>query len=106
MKGPVDGADGQCRIERHRVVSSSKRLEVRAYLVTYVSRRCGPIAANNHHIHLTPLHQMPAEIIRYDSVRHAVRSKLESRQRCALVARAGFVHPYMHRYSSIVGHVD
>src|SRR5882757_9347963 len=49
---------------------------------------------------------MPAEIIRDDRVRYAVRPELEGCQRCALVAWTGLVDPYVHRYTGVMRHID
>src|SRR5262249_37660184 len=49
---------------------------------------------------------MPAQIVRDDRVRYAVRAELESCQRGTLVAWAGFIDPDVQRHSRIVRHVD
>src|SRR5205085_9677543 len=62
------------------------------------------------HPHPLSLHDalpiLPAQIIRNDRVRYAVRPELEGRERRALVARAGFIDPYVHGYPGVMRHVD
>src|ERR1700726_4017207 len=85
IQGPVDSAEWQRRIERHTIIPGGKRLEIRANLIADIPGRSGPIATDDNHIDLAPLHEMAAEIICDHCVWYSVRSKLERRQRSALV---------------------
>src|SRR6185312_8162483 len=70
-----------------------------------IASGCRTVASDNHHIHPSPLHQMSTEVVRNDCVGYAVGAKLESSQRCTLIAWTSFVNPHVHRYSFIVCHV-
>ena len=52
------------------------------------------------------LHQMPAGIIGNHRMRHAMRAQFPGGQRRPLIARAGFIHPDMHRDPSIMRHIN
>ena len=52
------------------------------------------------------LHQMPAGIIGNHGMRHAMRAQFPGGQRRALIARAGFIHPYMHWDTRIMRHIN
>ena len=45
---------------------------------------------------------MPAEIIRNHCMRHAMRSELEGRESCPLVARTGLIDPDVDRDTGVV----
>ena len=95
IERPVDRAERQRHIEGHAVIAGGERLEVRADLIADIPCRRGSIAPDDDHIDLAPLHEMAAEIIGDHRVRHAVRGKLECRQRSALITWPGFVHPHV-----------
>src|SRR5450755_578693 len=106
VEGPIDGAEWKRHIERHTTIARGKGLKIRAHFVAHIARCGGSVTADDNHIHLALLHEMTAEIIGDNGVRHAVRSKLKGRQRRTLVAWPGLVHPYMDLIASIMRHVD
>src|SRR6185312_9291 len=75
---PVDGADGQRRIERHFIVFRRQRLEVRSHLVADVTACCGAVAADDDTVDLAALHEEAAEVVYDDGVRNTVRAQLIS----------------------------
>src|SRR5262245_11590407 len=49
---------------------------------------------------------MAARIVGDQRMRHAVRAKLEGRERGALIARPRLIHPHMHANALVMGAID
>ena len=93
-------------IERHLIGVGGQRLQIGADLVAHITRRRRAVRADNAHIDLPVLHQMPARIVRDHRMRNAMRAEFIGCERCALIARARFVDPDMHGNTGIMRHID
>ena len=89
----------RCRhghIKRHPVVECGQRFQIGADLVADIAARGDAVAADEHQVHLTALHQVPARVVSHQRVRHTGLRQFPSGQAGALVAWPCFVHPHMH----------
>ena len=66
----------------------------------------GAVGADDAEIDQFFLHQMPAGIVGDQRMRHAMRAKLERRERSALVARPRLVHPHMDFDALVMRAID
>ena len=103
---PVDRGGGQGHIKGHVVVVGGQGFEIGADLVAHIAAAGGAVGAHDHRIHLAVLHQMAAGVVHDHGVGHALLSQLVGRERGALVAGAGLVHPHMDFQPSAVGLID
>ena len=103
---PVDRGGGQGHIKGHAVVVGRKGLEVGADLVAHIAAAGGAIGAHDHRIHLAVLHQVAASVVDDHGVGHALLAQLIGRERGALVARPGLIHPHMDVEPGAVGLID
>ena len=91
LDGEIDGGRG-CRDEkRHVIVKSRQRLEIGADLVADIAARGGAVGAYDHEVDHAMLHEMAADIVHHDRVRHAMVTKFPGGERGSLVARACLV---------------
>ena len=93
-------------VKRHTMRLGRERLQIGADLVANVARRRRAIGADDHAIHLSVLHEVTADIVDDDGMRHPVLPKLPGGESGALIARAGFVDEDMHRDAGRVRRVD
>jgi hypothetical protein len=103
---PVDRGSGQGHIKGHAVVVGGQGLEVGADLVAHIAAAGGAIGAHDHRIHLAVLHQMAAGVVHDHGVGYALLAQLIGRERGALVARPGLIHPHVNIEPGAVGLVD
>ena len=106
IDGPVDGGGRQGNIKRHVVILGGKGLQICADLVANITVRCRSVRSSDAKINKAVLHEVPPSIVDDYMMGDAMGAKLPGSQRSALVTGAGFVHPNMHRNTSIMGFVD
>ena len=103
---PIERGGRQGDVERHAVVAGSQGLEIRADLVGRVAGVRHAVGADDHQIHEPVLHQVTADVVCDDGMRHALLHHLPGGQARALVARPGFVHPHVHGDARVMGRVN
>ena len=93
---PVNRRAGQGHIERNVIRFCRQCLKVCADLVADIALRGGPVGADDDHIHLAMLHQVPAGVIDDQRMTDARRIQLPRGQLRALIAGPCFIDEHMH----------